>query len=168
MVFHAAKQLKVQAQLTMPPSAGYPGSCRFLEWRKLQPYLCGCNQDLSILGRAQIVNHAHELDGLRSRLLGLGHVQVHLVTVKVGVVRAAHTLIEAQRPAERSQEAVAAQLVRQTPFCCSMTPATQVLAAYFRAAATLAVNVHSALQLWRKASCPSMPSVVRAAAHLNW
>ena len=80
-----------------------------------QPHLCGCNQDLSILGRAQVVDHAHELDGLRSCLLRLGHMQIHLVTVKVSVVGAAHAFIKAQRPAERSHKGVAAQVLPRSP-----------------------------------------------------
>ena len=45
------------------------------------------------------MHDAHELGGLRPSLLRLGHVQVHLVAVKVGIVRVAHALIEAERPA---------------------------------------------------------------------
>lgn len=63
-------------------------------------HLCGRDEDLAGLGRAQVVHDAHELGRLRARLLRLRHVQVHLVAVKVRVVRVAHALIEAERPAQ--------------------------------------------------------------------
>ena len=61
--------------------------------------LCGCNENLSILGCAEIVHDAHELAGLSLGLLGLWHMQVHLVPIKVCIVGAAHALVEAERPA---------------------------------------------------------------------
>ena len=60
----------------------------------------GCsNQDLAILGCAEVVHHAHEVDGLCSSLFCLGYVQVHLIPVKVSIVWRAHALIESECPA---------------------------------------------------------------------
>lgn len=66
-------------------------------------HLGGSDEDLSIFGRAEVVEDAHESGGLCARLLSLRHVQVHLVAVEVGVVRIAHALVESQRPAHTFQ-----------------------------------------------------------------
>ncbi len=62
-------------------------------------HLSGCNEDLSVLGCAQVVHHTHQLTRLRLGFLGLGNMQVHLIAIKVSVVGAADTLIEAESPA---------------------------------------------------------------------
>lgn len=66
---------------------------------KSTAHLGGGDEDFARLGGAQVVHDAHELGGLRARLLRLGHVQIHLVAVKVSVIWIAHALIEAERPA---------------------------------------------------------------------
>mmetsp|Transcript_6640 Transcript_6640/g.16012 ORF Transcript_6640/g.16012 Transcript_6640/m.16012 type:complete len:609 (-) Transcript_6640:1097-2923(-) len=48
----------------------------------------------AVLGGADVVDDAHQLEGLGARLLRLGDVQVHLVAVEVGVVGLAHALVE--------------------------------------------------------------------------
>ena len=62
-------------------------------------YLSGSDKDLSILGCAQVVHDPHQLTRLCLGFLGLGHMQVHFIAIKVSVVGAAHTLVEAERPA---------------------------------------------------------------------
>jgi hypothetical protein len=62
-------------------------------------HLSGCNEDLSILGCAQVVHHTHQLTRLRLGFLGLRNMQVHLITIKVSVVGTADALIEAESPA---------------------------------------------------------------------
>ena len=62
-------------------------------------HLSGCNEDFSILGCAQIVHHTHQLTRLCLGFLGLRNMQVHLVAIKVSIVGAADTLIEAESPA---------------------------------------------------------------------
>ncbi len=61
--------------------------------------LGGRNDDVAILGRAQVAEDAHERGGLGAGFLRLRHVHVHLVAVEIGVVRRAHALVEAERPA---------------------------------------------------------------------
>ena len=63
-------------------------------------HLCGSNEDFSVLGSAQVVHHAHEMQCLSSGLLSLWHMQVHFISIEVSVVGAAHALIEAQCPAQ--------------------------------------------------------------------
>lgn len=58
-------------------------------------------RDAALRGAGHAVLHhtnIHEGRGLGARLLGLRHVQVHLVAVKVGVVRCTDALVEAERP----------------------------------------------------------------------
>ena len=62
-------------------------------------HLSGCNEDLSILGCAQVVHHTHQLTRLCLSFLCLRHVQVHLVAIKVSIVGTADALIEAESPA---------------------------------------------------------------------
>ena len=62
-------------------------------------YLGGSNQDLAIFGGAQVVHDTHELACLCLGLLGLWHMQVHFVAIKVSVVWTADALVEAKRPA---------------------------------------------------------------------
>ncbi len=64
-----------------------------------RPHLSGCNEDLSILGCAEVVHHTHQLTRLRLGFLGLRYVQVHLIAIKVSVVGTAHAFIEAESPA---------------------------------------------------------------------
>ena len=62
--------------------------------------LCGSNQDFAILRGTQVVYDAHQVQGLGPSFLCLGHVEVHFIAIKVGIVGAADALIEAQRPAQ--------------------------------------------------------------------
>ncbi|GIX60902.1 uncharacterized protein BcabD6B2_03370 [Babesia caballi] len=52
------------------------------------------DQRLPVPRRRQVVEHVHEVERLRLRLVGLRQVQVHLVAVKVRVVRLAYALVE--------------------------------------------------------------------------
>lgn len=70
-----------------------------LSWRAFD--LCSSYENLSILGGAQIVHDSHKVQSLRPSLLSLRHMQVHFVAVKICIVWAADTLIEAQCPAKR-------------------------------------------------------------------
>lgn len=65
--------------------------------------LRGRDEDLAVLGRSQVVHDAHEQRGLCARLLRLRHVHVHLVAVKVRIVRRAHALVEAEGPARATR-----------------------------------------------------------------
>ena len=65
--------------------------------RRCEKILRRGDQNLAILGRAQVAVDAHEVDRLRPRLLRLRAVNVHLVAVKVRVVRGAHALVETKR-----------------------------------------------------------------------
>lgn len=60
--------------------------------------LDGRDEGLPVAGRHQVGPGAHEHQGLRPGLLRLRQVQVHLVPIKVRVVRRAHALVEAERP----------------------------------------------------------------------
>ena len=51
-------------------------------------------EQIPVPGRDEVGLVAHEDKGLSLGLLGLGEVEVHLVTVEVGVVRGAHALVE--------------------------------------------------------------------------
>ena len=62
-------------------------------------YLSCCNEDLSILWGTQVVHDAHQLTCLGFGLLSLRHMQVHFITVKISVIGAANTFIEAESPA---------------------------------------------------------------------
>jgi hypothetical protein len=62
-------------------------------------HLSGRNEDLSILGCAQVVHHTHQLTRLCLGFLGLRYVQVHLIAIKVSIVRTADALVEAESPA---------------------------------------------------------------------
>ncbi len=42
--------------------------------------------------------HAHEIDRLGARFLGLGNMQIHLVAVEISIVRSAHTFVETEGP----------------------------------------------------------------------
>ena len=55
------------------------------------------DDQLPVLGRAQVVDVAHEVQRLRLCLLRLRQVKVHLVAVEVGIERPAAALVEAQR-----------------------------------------------------------------------
>lgn len=68
-------------------------------------YLCGCNQDLSILWSTQVVHDAHQLTGLSFGLLSLRHMQVHLITIEVSVIWTADALIEPKGPAAATNPA---------------------------------------------------------------
>ena len=57
--------------------------------------LGGSDQDLSVLGSAQVVDNAHQVERFGSGLLRLGHMQIHFVAVKICIVRAADALVEA-------------------------------------------------------------------------
>ena len=97
--------------------------CRPAAWQqgsgeRKGKHLGGSHQDLPVLGRAQVVHHAHELGGLRSGLLGLGHVHVHFVPVKVGVVGAADALVEAEGPAPQNSLHVVVH--RHTRLCSDL------------------------------------------------
>ena len=81
--------------------------------RDAKTCLGGGNEDLSRLGSAQVMHDAHELGGLRASLLCLGHMQVHLVAVEVGVVRVAHALVEAERPAQAKEPFAEGQLTER-------------------------------------------------------
>ena len=64
------------------------------------------DQNLAVFRRAQVVVDAHQVDRLRPRLLRLRAVDVHLVAVKVRVVRRAHALVEPQGPPRHHPRAV--------------------------------------------------------------
>ncbi len=56
--------------------------------------LSGANDELAVPRRDEVVLDAHEAVRLGLRLLRLRQVQVHLVAVKVCVIRRAHALVE--------------------------------------------------------------------------
>ena len=67
------------------------------------PCLRGRNDHLAILWSAEVGEDAHQMFCLSTGLLRLGNMQIHLVPVEIRVVRAAHALVEAERPAHRCQ-----------------------------------------------------------------
>lgn len=64
-------------------------------------YLGGSNEDLSVLRGTQVVSHPHQVQGLSSGFLCLGDMQIHLIAIKVCIIRRADTFVEAQCPATK-------------------------------------------------------------------
>ena len=60
--------------------------------------LSGGNDRLSVLRCREIVLHTHQVDGLSTSLFRLGYVKVHLVSVEIGVIRTANTLVQSESP----------------------------------------------------------------------
>lgn len=64
--------------------------------RSRQEVLSGRDQGGAILRHADVLCYVHEGAGFGSCLLGLRHMDVHFITVEIGVVRCAHTFVEPQ------------------------------------------------------------------------
>jgi len=54
------------------------------------------NDNLAVARCDQVMVHTHELRRLHASLLGLRHVEVHLVAIEVGIVRRADALVETE------------------------------------------------------------------------
>lgn len=62
-------------------------------------YLSSRNKDFSIFGGTKVVHDSHQMQSFCTSFLCLRHMQVHFVTIKICIIRATYTFIEAQCPA---------------------------------------------------------------------
>ena len=82
---HICKSLAIEESVF---AAEQKGSC--------DEILCGSDNRGAVLGGCEIVSDPHQSNGLGASFFRLRDVKVHFVTVEIGVVRIANTLVESE------------------------------------------------------------------------